>query len=88
MIVEGRNYVYLIINAKTGYFKIGRSKNPLKREKTLQAEEPDIALLLYIEAETKFEKKLHNQFRHKQIRGEWFRLGIDDLIVLKKAFSY
>ena len=81
------NYVYLLLNTKNGYFKIGRSKNPLKREKTLQAEEPDIMLLFYIEASIQSEKILQQQFRLKRVRGEWFQLSIDDLMVLQEHFK-
>lgn len=38
-------YVYLMKNSRNGLTKIGHSSNPVFREKTLQAEEPEINLL-------------------------------------------
>jgi hypothetical protein len=40
-----KGYVYLMIDKNTGYHKIGFSKNPKHREKTLQSEKPTIELL-------------------------------------------
>lgn len=80
---EDKKYVYLIFNERSGYFKIGRSKNPLKREKTLQAEEPEIALLKIWEAEPSFEKMLHTKYSSLRKRGEWFELTFKELYTLK-----
>lgn len=80
---EDKKYVYLIFNQKNGYFKIGRSKNPLKREKTLQAEEPEIALLKIWDANPSFEKGLHKKYANFRKRGEWFELTFRELYILK-----
>ncbi|WP_426791770.1 GIY-YIG nuclease family protein [Sphingobacterium sp. WOUb80] len=79
-----KKYVYLIFNKNNGYFKIGRSKNPLKREKTLQAEEPQIALLKIWEGDGSFERFLHNKFDQYRLRGEWFKLGFKELFEIKE----
>jgi hypothetical protein len=76
-------YVYLIFNQQNGYFKIGRSKDPLKREKTLQAEEPEVALLKIWEAEPSFEKYLHKKYTTFRKRGEWFALTFKELYEIK-----
>lgn len=81
------NYVYLIFNNRNGYFKIGRSKNPIKREKTLQSEEPDLELLFYKEADMRIEYELQKYFKTKHIRGEWFKLNIQDILIFKKILS-
>jgi len=80
-----KNYVYLLINCRNGLFKIGRSKNPLQREKTLQAEEPEILLIKYWAAEKAFENTLHKRYLTKRIRGEWFKLNLNDLLELRKV---
>jgi hypothetical protein len=36
--IDGK-YIYLMLNKRSGYIKIGRSKRPSFREKTLQADE-------------------------------------------------
>src|SRR6185369_5934869 len=39
------NYVYLMLDERNGYIKIGRSTNPDRRESTLQSEQPATKLL-------------------------------------------
>jgi len=68
-------FVYLMKNTRNGYVKIGFSKNPQFREKTLQSEEPEIELLISIEATIDLEKELHARFSAYRVRGEWFRLS-------------
>jgi hypothetical protein len=63
---------YLMVDGSTGYVKIGKSKNPLKREKTLQAEKPTIKMLHYFE--NNHEKELHQKYSDKRLRGEWFNI--------------
>ena len=76
--------VYVMIDHNTGYYKIGYSRNPTRRERTLQSEKPTIELLFSYEAEMKDEKALHKLFEDKRIRGEWFRLNNSDLLKIKK----
>lgn len=81
---DDKQYVYLIFNEKNKYFKIGFSKNPLKREKTLQAEEPDIVILRIWERGRDFEKFLHKKYANFRVRGEWFKFGMIELLDLKE----
>lgn len=81
----GRNteqLVYLMLNARNGYIKIGISDNPYFREKTLQSEEPEVVLLATAEGGRNFEGALHRFFAAKRIRGEWFNLSSNDYSVL------
>ena len=78
------NFVYVMHNTKNGYYKIGKSITPEYREKTLQAEEPDIVLLEKWEAASHIEITLQRKFKHKRKRGEWFNLTDDDLIEIRK----
>ena len=73
-------YVYLLKCNSTGLYKIGRSINPVFREKTLQSQEPDIQSI-FISGRTlkSKEKELHTLFKDKRIRGEWFRLTEQDV---------
>jgi len=64
---------YLIKNKRNGLYKIGRSKNPLKREKTLQSEEPDILMIKVWDGN--IERDLHIKYKDYRIRGEWFKLS-------------
>lgn len=73
------DYVYLMINIQSGHFKIGQSKKPVFREKTLQAQEPEIALLKIWEVDKAAEKILHKKYIQKRVRGEWFKLDFKDI---------
>ena len=80
--------VYVMIDKNTGYYKIGRSKNPLRREKTLQSEKPTIEMLFNYDARVKDEKLLHDIFKQKRVRGEWFDLNGSDLIKIREYFDF
>ncbi|PIF05305.1 MAG: hypothetical protein CSA36_07585 [Draconibacterium sp.] len=84
---EGKIYLYLMINENTNLFKIGYSKNPYFREKTLQSEEPKIFTIKFWECEKKVETEIHKLFKNKRIRGEWFKLNIDDLVKLNNRMK-
>lgn len=80
---EALTYVYVMLNVRNGLFKIGYSKNPTHRERTLQSAEPEIILLQCWEGDKKMEKELHKCFRMKRVRGEWFELNIIDLLKIR-----
>ena len=73
-------FVYIMEDSRTGTFKLGQSKTPGKRERTLQSEAPQIALRFSIPTNEAHEKHLHDQFNSKRIRGEWFSLTPNDLL--------
>ncbi len=75
-------FVYLIENKRNGLHKIGFSRFPSVREKTLQAEEPELAMVKCWPANPSHEKMVHAQFKDKRMRGEWFRLSKEDLKTL------
>lgn len=76
--------IYVMLDWHTGYHKIGRSKSPFDRERTLQSEKPTIELLFYFEATEDVETKLHNIFDNKRVRGEWFNLTDEDIQYIKQ----
>jgi len=89
---KGVNYnlptqIYVMIDKNTGLYKIGRSKNPTIREKTLQSEKPTIELMLYWSGFTNDEKFLHEKYRDKRVRGEWFSLDYIDIESIKSYFK-
>lgn len=72
-------YTYLMFDIKTGYYKIGISKNPIYREKTLQSQQPLIKTLAFKKFATRkaasdMEKYFHNMYFSQRKRGEWFEL--------------
>lgn len=64
---------YIIKDSITGFYKIGRSKDPKIRERTLQSERPVINIIKVFE--TDIEKILHNKYKEYRVRGEWFELS-------------
>ena len=64
---------YLIKNKRNNLYKIGRSTNPKKREKTLQSEEPLIEIVKTWDND--IENTLHKCYSKQRIRGEWFKLN-------------
>ncbi|TRW21974.1 GIY-YIG nuclease family protein [Flavobacterium zepuense] len=83
-IEKGKEHVYLMVNNDTGLIKIGRSNNPVYRERTLHSKEPSVHRIAMWCCEQNIEKKLHIIFKDKRIRGEWFRLSLADLIEIEK----
>jgi hypothetical protein len=82
---EGQNEtnIYLMRDGHTGLTKIGRSKSPRCREKTLGATTPLIRLLWSHVGYAKDEKTLHQMFASKRVRGEWFNLSDKDVESIK-----
>lgn len=72
-------FVYLMIDEHTGLIKIGESKKPSTREKTLQASVPLLKLIGAWKATRKHEQDLHKQYSSQRVRGEWFRLSNQDV---------
>ena len=64
---------YILKDNNTGLYKIGRSSNPLDREKTLQAEKPTIKLIKIFKDDV--ERELHDKYKKQRVRGEWFNLN-------------
>jgi len=77
------DYVYLMLNKRNNYIKIGKSKNPMFREKTLQADEPNVELIVAWRASSTVEKELHGLFPKKRKRGEWFELNLRDMKTIR-----
>jgi hypothetical protein len=76
-------HVYIMLNSDSNHFKIGNSKNPAHRERTLQAQEPCIHLIKFWPAHISIEKELHSIYKSKRIRGEWFDLSLTDLMDIR-----
>lgn len=64
---------YILKDIKTNLYKIGKSVNPINREKTLQSEKPTYKLIKVFKKD--HESTLHNKYRKQRIRGEWFKLS-------------
>jgi hypothetical protein len=85
--LDGENFIYLMINTRNQLIKIGLSIRPKFRERTLQSQEPEVLLLALWIAPKSMERKLHNQFKQKRERGEWFSLNTQDLVKIKEVMQ-
>tara|TARA_R110000868_G_C10460587_1_gene727334 strand:- start:48 stop:548 length:501 start_codon:yes stop_codon:yes gene_type:complete len=70
-IIERKTYI--IKDLGTKLYKIGFSNNPIKREKTLQSEKPNIKMIKVFDKN--IEKELHTKYNDFRVRGEWFNLN-------------
>ena len=75
-------FIYLIKH-QNGLTKIGYSKTPKLREKTLQAEDPRLKMVAVKSGSMRQEKKLHRVFSEKRIRGEWFNLSDREIELMR-----
>lgn len=73
------NYIYLMHDKKEDAYKIGFSKKPKFREKTLLSQAPNISIFRQWIAPQKYESVLKNNFKIKRGRGEWFKLSQEDI---------
>ena len=64
---------YLIYDDITKKFKIGKSYDPYKREKTLCSDRCSINLVAYCDYD--IESVLHSMYSEYRVRGEWFNLS-------------
>lgn len=79
--------IYLMYDNNTKYYKIGRSINAKRRERTLQSEKPTIELKYTFTGNIKDESILHDKFKDKRIRGEWFNLNQTDIDYILNYFK-
>lgn len=84
---EQSSFVYLMVNTQTSLIKIGTSKNPSFRERTLQSREPEVHLIAKWKCAKVVEKELHEKYKMKRVRGEWFRLKLKDINEIQMKMS-
>lgn len=86
--VKGKRlFVYLMKDERSGFYKIGYSRDPKHRERTLQAEAPLVELLHAWEGTIDDEQQLHHMFASQRIRGEWFDLAPQDIQLIQQFFQ-
>lgn len=78
------SYIY-IIGSNSSPYKIGFSKEPQKRLKSLQTGHPFKLSLLYTkevsDQEVKnIEKQIHRVIGYKKSNGEWFNISLEEAI--------
>ena len=82
---DGAGYIYFIENSEDKSIKIGYSTYPPGRLEQLQTScSAKLTLLATKKGKISLEKKLHKEFSHLRIRGEWFNPGADLLTYICK----
>lgn len=78
---------YLMRDNKTLLYKIGKSVDPYQRHKELRCGNPQIELIGLFD--TDVESELHQKYKDKRHKGEWFKLSEQDVSdIFKKEFFY
>jgi len=83
-IFDDIGYLYLL--EMSGNIKIGASKDLNTRMKMLNyllAEDINLCYSIRLKNPFKIEKILHNKYKDKRVKGEWFRLTKDDINEIK-----
>lgn len=85
-------FVYLMHDSQNGYYKIGISKTPKYRERTLQSEKPTIDMICAKEYPSRkiaeaIEQALHKVYAEERIRGEWFDLSEFDVEMISETLK-
>lgn len=85
--VRSVGYVYLIKHGSRREYKIGRTKNPLRREGEVRVELPEKVQPIHViktDDPAGIESYWHSRFAAKRKEGEWFALTPDDVRAFKR----
>ena len=73
-------FIYAAIDHNTNLYKVGFSKTPAVRERTLQSEKPTIEFIAIANGFTiSQERKIHDRLANYRIRGEWFNCDFNTI---------
>jgi len=76
-----RGYIYLIKCGK--YYKIGRTeKNFQQRLSDIQTSNPEKIKIVFcakVDSYKEIEESIHEHFKDKRVRGEWFELKCEEI---------
>lgn len=77
---------YVIYSPEQRNYKIGRSKNIMKRLQSLRRQfTPNLELIIHYPKD--IEADLHFEYRDKRVYGEWFNISIDDVLDMKNKYN-
>jgi hypothetical protein len=92
LLLNDFTYIYLIRDGDSGLTKIGRSNEPEKRLKTLikqdtlQATPNNYFFITYWLDRIDAEPRLHETYKNKRARGEWFDLSEVDIEDIRRIY--
>lgn len=82
-------YVY-VLKGPQGYYKIGKTVSPDNRIATFGIELPfdvEYELVVKVEDYHSAERRLHERYANKRVRGEWFALTKEDLQEMRGIYG-
>ena len=88
---KSRNGFVYLLQGENSLYKIGKAINVNKRVLEISPKMPFDPILLHtIECDdyTAAESGLHSHFNHLRVNGEWFRLGPDDVSLIRSVACY
>ena len=85
-------FVYVVQMLGTDYYKIGLTKgeNPNERIDVMKTYAPrgvKTVLLINCLYPKEIEKELHQDFKNKRLKGEWFQLDKEDLKIIHQKYT-
>lgn len=78
--------VYVMKSDTSGHFKIGHSRDPEQRLKTLRRYVPDLKIIDMVRTAKVWEIELHRRFNSVRVYGEWFALSQAQLDQISELF--
>lgn len=76
---------YILEDASSNLYKIGKSSNVRKRASMLKCANPFISIFAIIDFDC--EEELHKLFDGKRFEREWFRLSKEDIDFIVKNYN-
>jgi hypothetical protein len=78
-------YAYLMADS-TGLYKIGHSKDPSSRVKSVTSRANPVTLICQIASDNAvyLEYELHERFHDERVSGEWFALSLESIDYIKR----
>jgi len=87
---QNKKYKFVYIAKHNDFYKIGRTNNLNRRFKTMRTGNPIIILIAsrLVENNIILENELHNKFKDKHFKGEWYLLEEKDLDILTNIYGF
>lgn len=78
--------IYIIKDSSSGLFKIGKSRNPIERLKTLSIGNPNLSIIGVCNKNV--ELLIHKEYDSVRVDGEWFRMDNNDICHIIKKYGF